>query len=94
MWQKQDLIFIAAKLSHYVGIVCSVMPTLEVLCVFNSYKYFGVMLFREQCIHFYVFLQASCLKFILLEHKKHARGEIIMFEVSVVSLPKYRAGFL
>jgi len=70
------------------------MPTLEGLFVSNSYKFFGVMLFRDQCIHSYVFLQASCLKFILLEHKKRARGEIVMFEVSVVSLPKYRAGFL
>jgi hypothetical protein len=88
------LISIAAKLSHYVGIVCSVMPTLEVLCVSNNYKFFGVMFFRDQCIHSYVFLQASCLKFILLEHKKRDRGEIIMFEVFVVSLPKYRTGFL
>jgi len=70
------------------------MPTLKVLCVFSSYKFFGFMLFREQCIHCYVFLQASCLKFVLLEHKMRARTEIIMFEVSVVPLPKYRAGFL
>lgn len=54
----------------------------------NSYKFFGVMLFREQCIRSYVFLQAYCLKSIILEHKKRARTEIIMFEVSVVSLPK------
>lgn len=91
-WRKQDLISIGAKLSHHVGIVCSVMQTLEVLCVFSSYRFWGVMLFREQCIHSYVFLQASCLKVVLLEHKMRARTEIIMLEVSVVSLPKYSSG--
>jgi hypothetical protein len=65
-WQKQDLISIAAKVSHYVSIVYCLMSTLEVLC----YIFFGVMLFREQFVHCYVSFTGLLLKFILLEHKK------------------------
>jgi len=39
------------------------------------------MLFREQCIHSYVFLQASCLKVVLLERKMRTRTEIIITSI-------------